>query len=192
MINPVSGRGKEYTDTFARPSDGNIYANGDVIAATVSNTGTTPLRSLPVGFEAGQPFWINFARLATNLTTFLATMRVHLYKVADPGAAANGGTSLVGDNVAMVQTYANLYNTTATGIRIGHIDLPALVLQHAAGDDLVYATRDDVRLQVFPAAKQRDGLTESGLIYYRLEIITGVLTPSSGQLFSLTVRTSEN
>lgn len=170
--------GKEDNDTFVRLANTTAYTNGDVISADASNTATTPLRSLNLAFAPGRAFWLTYLRLVTNLTTFTSQVRVHFYRVADPAAAPNSGTALVGDNLAFVQTYDNL------PVRIGHVDLPVLVLQHASGDDCVYAAREDLSLFCQPAG---DGSTETAdsKIYYRLEVISGAATPASGQSFTL-------
>jgi hypothetical protein len=170
--------GKEDNDTFTRPTDTTPYTNGDVIAKTVSISSTTALRSLDLAFAPGRPFWLTFLRLVTNLTTFTSQVRVHFYRVSDTAGAPNSGTALVGDNVAFVQTYDNV------PVRIGHVDLPVLVLQHASGDDCVYASREDLMMFCQPAG---DGTSETAdsKIYYRLEVISGAATPSSGQSFTL-------
>lgn len=167
------------SDTFTRPTDTTPYTIGDVIAATVSTTATTALRSLTLGRAVGKPFTLRYLSLATNKTDFLPTVRVHLYSVSNPAASPNSGTALVGDNVAMVQSYNNV------SVRRGHIDLPAMVLGHAAGDDYTYASRDEMDFLFAPAS-------DDTKLYYRLEIVAGSsITPSSGQSFTLRARASE-
>ena len=165
-------------DEFTRPSDISAYTIGDVIAATVSLTSTTPLRGLALALAPGEPFRLAGWSLATNKTDFLATVRVHLYSVPDTAAAPNSGTALVGDNVPMVQTYNNL------AVRLGQFDLPALALQHAAGDNLVFASRfEDLDIVLSPASNT-GGYAEAVKVYYRYEIVGGSsITPASGQKF---------
>lgn len=155
----------EVQDTFTRPSNTDQYAANDVIAATTSDTGTTVLRSLALGRYPGKPFWLAYLRLETNLDTFTSTIRVHLYNVAAPDTAVNG------DNAAFSRAYANVEDY------IGFVDLPAFT----DVGDVMSATRDDVRFLCAPAAA-------SASIYYRLEIVSGTPTPSSGQSFTLVAR----
>lgn len=174
----MSRIGTRKTDTFTRPTNTTPYTIGDVISATTSNTATTPLRGLQLAESPGVPFRLVGWSLATNKTDFLPTIRVHLYILSDPAAAPNSGTALVGDNVAMVQTYDNI------PVRVCSFDLPAMTLQHASGDDLTYASRFEDLDIIVPTAKIDDGYTDDPYIYYRYEITAGSsITPSSGQSF---------
>jgi hypothetical protein len=155
----------EVQDTFTRPANTTQYAANDAIAATASDTGTTVLRSLALASYPGKPFWLVYLRLETDLDTFTPQVRVHLFNVAAPDTAVSG------DNVAFTRAYAN------TEDYIGYVDLPA---QADVGDE-TSAYRDDVRMLCAPAAATTN-------VYYRLEIISGTPTPSSGQSFTLTAR----
>jgi len=181
-IGEVGAYGAGISDTFTRPADTTAYLIGDVIAATISNTATTPLRSLALARVAGEPFNIRGVSVATNKTDFLATLRVHFYSVADPAAAPNSGTALVGDNIPFVQTYNNILT------RIGYVDLPALALQHTAGDNYTIASAADDKLVKPAAGTGFPSGAASLLVFYRLEITGGAsITPISGQSFTTRV-----
>lgn len=153
----------EVQDTFTRPADTTQYAANDAIAAATTDTGTTALRSLALASYPGKPFWLVYLRLETNTDTFLPQIRVHLFNVAQPDTAVSG------DNVAFTRAYANVEDY------IGFVDLPT----QADVGDCSSATRDDVRLLCAPVDSN---------VYYRLEIISGTPTPSSGQSFTLVAR----
>lgn len=157
----------EVQDTFTRPGAGDTtqYSLNDVISATTSNTGTTELRPLALGPYPGKPFWLTYLALRTNLDTFICTVRVHFYTVAAPATAVNG------DNAAFSRAYANVAQY------IGFADLPAL----SDYGDLAAAQNPDIRMLLAPAAG-------SASVYYRLEIVSGTPTPSSGQSFTLVAR----
>lgn len=162
----------EVQDTFTRPTNTDAYGLNDVISATVSDTGTTVLRSLALAAAPGKPFWLCFLRLWTNLDTFVPQVRVHFYNVAAPP------TAVVGDNVAYSRAYAN------KAAYLGHVDLPTLV---DVGDG-ASASRDDVRLLLAPLDGDPGSVTRDYRVYYRLEIISGTPTPGSGQSFTLVAR----
>lgn len=161
----------ESRDTFTRPANTDAYGATDVISATVSDTATTPLRSLDLALYPGKAFWLVYLRLETNLDTFAGTARVHFYTVAAPD------TAVPGDNVAFVRAYAN------TEDYIGYVDLPAFT---DVGDEME-AFRDDVRLLCQPAG---DGASETAdsKIYYRIALTAGTPTPASGQSFTIEAR----
>lgn len=170
-IGQVGGTTIEVSDEFARVSDGNIYAVGDVISATVSNTGTTPLRSIVVGAANGATGYLTKFRLMTDQPACVAAIRVHFYTVAAPA------TVVPGDNVAMGLAYANRAQ------RIGAIDLPALATE--LGTVTAARTQDitsRLAFQCDPADNK---------IYYRLETQT-VFTPASGQNFYLAISAERN
>lgn len=154
-------------DVFTRPANTTAYAANDVIAATTSDTGTTPLRGVLLGDVANLAFWLVYLRLDTDLDTFTPTVRIHFYNTDQPGTAVNG------DNAAYTKVYANVDEY------LGFADFPAL----ADVGDHASATNDTVRLQLLP----KSGST---LVYYRLEIISGTPTPGSAQSFTLTFGTA--
>lgn len=157
----------DLTDSWTRVADTNAYTIADVIAATVSNTDTTALRSLALGRSGTRGFALRFLSVAFQKTDFLPTIRVHFYNVAAPT------TALAGDNVTFVQYYANRAQ------KLGFVDLPAHTLYHA-GDDYTNAYKDNLDLILVPVA---------GLIYYRLEIVGGTsITPSSAMPVNLRLR----
>lgn len=157
------------TDAWSRPADATPYAQYDRIAADTNDTGTTPLRSVAIARVPGGSGYITFWEIVTNLTTFLAQIRVHLYTVAQPP------TAMPGDNGAFAGKFANSLK------RVGQIDLPTMALPGATGSDLVRAYRDDIRLP-FQCA---DGDTN---IYYAYEITGSGLTPASGQTFNQKIK----
>lgn len=174
----ISQLGRRVVDVFARPANVTQYAANDVIAASESDSATSGLRPLALASDPGKPFWLTYFSLATNKTDFPCTVRVHLYSVAKPT------TAIAGDNVTFVQYYANVAQ------RLGSFDLPTLALQHA-GDDYVFASRDDLRLLLVPANVNATN-DEEHSIYYRLEIVSGTPTPSSGQSFTVRAVASDN
>lgn len=174
----VVGQGKRVQDTFTRPANTTAYAAGDVISGTVSDTDTTVLRSLNLGWRNGRVSWLTFLRLETNLTTFLTKTRLHLYTVAAPT------TAVAGDNTAYARVYAN------KAFYIGVIEIPILTLWRA-GDDLVSATvvLNSIDGQLPFLIPPTTGTT---LVYYRLVVLEGTPTPASGQSFTLTAHVVDN
>lgn len=168
----TDGFAVEVQDTFTRPADTTAYAANDAIAATTSDTGTTPLRSLALASYPGKPFWLVYLELQTNLATFTPTIRVHFYNVAAPDTAA------AGDNAAFTLAYANVEDY------LGYVDLPAL----ADLGDFAGAYRDDVRLLLAPLSGDPGSVTADDSVYYRLEIVSGTPTPASAQSFTLVAR----
>lgn len=168
-MNEVTTRGKEDIDTFTRPANTDAYGAGDVIAATVSDTGTTPLRALNIAFGQGRAFWLNYLRVDTSKDDFAGTVQVHLYKVAAPS------TAVPGDNTAFTRAYANVPQY------LGSVLMPAF------SDVGNYATaeRDDVRLELFQSE-------HDAAVYYRIVLVSGTPTPASEQSFTVTARSSEN
>ena len=153
-------------DVFTRPANTDIYAATDVIAATTSNTDTTPLRSLKVANNT-RPVRLRYLRIDTNKDDFLPTIRVHFYNVASPD------TAVVGDNVAHVLSYANVedyigYATTT----------PALA---DVGDYASVQLGDTNALDLLMVPDA------TGNVYYRLAITTTTPTPASEQSFTITV-----
>lgn len=169
-IGAVGGQSIEVTDDFQRPNDATAYAANDRIASTTSNTGTTPLRGLALLRVAAGTAYLTYWRLVVDHTTFLATIRVHLFKTAAPATAVNG------DNAAFVKSYANNPNY------IGSFDLPTLALP--AGADMVETVRDDLRLPIHAAGGDTN-------IYYALEILAAA-TPAALKHFYSTVRADVN
>ena len=155
----------EVQDTFTRPTNTDQYSANDSISATTSDTGTTPLRSLALASYPGKPFWLVFLALRTNKDDFAGTVRVHFYNVAAPDTAVSG------DNAGFTRAYANVEDY------IDYVDLPAFSDQ----GNFASAKREDVRILLAPAAG-------ASSIYYRLELISGTPTPSSGQSFTLVAR----
>ena len=157
-------------DETTRVSDGNAYAAGDAIGSTVSDTGTTVLRSLAVGraMAVQNSGWLTKFRLMTDQVACVARIRVHLYSVAAPTGP------IVGDNVPMTIFYTNKAQ------RIGHLDLPALSTSTVTGSSTAAYTQDiDTRLKFVCAAGDVN-------VYYRLETLD-IFTPASGQKFYLEV-----
>lgn len=170
-IGVVGGTTIEVTDEFARPADTTAYAVGDAIAAAVTDSGTTALRSLVVGAANGATGYLTKLRLMTDQSGCVAVIRVHFYTVAAPP------TVIPGDNVAMGLAWANRLK------RIGAIDLPALATElgtvtAARTQDL--ATR--LAFQCDPADNK---------IYYRMETQT-VFTPGNAQNWFLAATSERN
>ena len=166
FIGKIGGVSITIGDETARVSDGNAYAAGDAIGATVSDTGTTVLRALAVGRAAAaqNSGWLTKFRLMTDQVACTARIRVHYYTLAAPTGP------IVGDNVQMTILYTNKAQ------RIGHIDLPAFTTSTVTGSSTAAYSQDiDTRLKFCCASGDAN-------IYYRLETLDG-FTPASGQKF---------
>ena len=84
----VGGRTVLASDSFSRPANATAYAANDRVSATISDTGTTPLRALAVGRVDEGSGYITSARLWTNnVTAMTPRIRVHLFTVAAPATA---------------------------------------------------------------------------------------------------------
>lgn len=172
-IGEVGGRSVPVGDETTRPADTTAYAAGDAIGATVSDTGTTPLRSLAVGRVEGGSGYLTKFRLVTDQVACVAVVRVHFYSVAAPAGA------IPGDNVLMTLLYLNKAQ------RIGQIDMPPLATSTVAGASTAAEARDFATRMQFKCAVADQN------IYYRLETLT-VFTPASGQKFYLEVASEED
>lgn len=167
-VGAVGGQVIVVTDTWSRPNDATAYSANDRIGATTSDSGTTALRGLAIARVAGGSGYVTYWCLDTNLTTFLGTVRVHLYNVAQPASA------IAGDNAAFAAKFANSLQ------HIGQFDLPTLALPAGAGSDLVRAFRDDLRIPFKCAAGDTN-------IYYAYELLNAP-TPTNNQTFNETVK----
>lgn len=149
------------TDTFDAVAAGN-YSGGDVISATVSDTATTPLRSVTLGRvgEGGGEGYVVYWEVTTDNVSFVPRIRVYLYTVAQPT------TAIQGDNVASAPKFANLGEFIAT------FDLPALATP--TGADYNIAVRDDLRIPFQCAAGSKE-------VYYRYVLLDSDANEAAGQ-----------
>jgi hypothetical protein len=161
------------SDEFSRVGDVSALTAGDAIGTTVSDSGTTALRSLVVGRVAGGSGYLTKFRLMTDQVACVAALRVHFFNVPAPSGA------VVGDNVAMTMKYANRSQ------RLGHVDMPAFATSTVTGSSDTAVSQDfDTRMQ-FKCA------TADTSIYYRLETLT-TFTPASGQKFFIEVAAEQD
>jgi len=157
---PVTGGAFSDTVTVTRTADTNAYAAGDVIGAA---TGSTAAIEFDIGPSGGGPILLTTARLAINLSAVISGMgnfRLYLYSVTPPSA--------LGDNVPF-----NLPAGDRTAF-LGHVDLgtPADL-----GDTLyVETTHLDKQVAV-----------PSGGILYAYLVTQGAYTPSSADVFRITL-----
>ena len=175
--NVIAGTTISIGDETTRVSDGNAYAIGDAISATVSDTGTTPLRSLALARVAGGSGYITKIRLMTDQVGCVAQIKVHFYTLAAPTGA------VVGDNVPMTLLYLN------NACRIGSVVLPALATSTVVGASTAAVAQTTKGVNNELPLPFVCAVGDSN-IYYRLETLT-VFTPASGQKFYLKV-TAEN
>lgn len=160
-------------DETTRPNDTTIYSVGDVISATTSDTGTTPLRSLAVGRVAGGSGYLTKLRLSTDAKACTAAVRVHFYSVPTPA------TAVPGDNLPMILLYANKAQ------RLGHIDFTNLVTSVVSTNATMAVAQDiDSHIQY----KCANGDSN---IYYRYESLSS-FTPVANQKFYLEVCGSQD
>lgn len=171
ILGIVGGKTVETSDEFSRVADTNVYAVGDVISATVSDTGTTPLRSIVVGASNGATGYLTKFRLMTSGSSCVAVVRAHFYTVTAPT------TVIPGDNVAMGLAYANRSQ------RIGAIDFPALATE--------LGTSSAARAQDLTTRLAFQCDPGDNKIYYRLETQT-VFTPASSQAFFIALTSERN
>ncbi len=170
-IGEVGGNTIVVGDETTRPADVLIYAAGDAVSATVSDTATTVLRSLAVArITAGSGYLTKF-RLWTDQAACVARFRVHFYTVAAPTGP------VVGDNVQMTLLYLNKAQ------RIGTVDMPAMATG-AAGSTAANGLDCATRLAFKCAAADLN-------LYYRLETLD-IFTPASAQKFYLEVASENN
>jgi hypothetical protein len=160
-------------DETTRPADATAYAAGDAVAAAVTDTATTPLRSLAVARFVGGSGYLTKFRLLTDQVGCVAQMRVHFYTLAVPTGA------VVGDNVQMTLLYLN------KACRIGHLDFPALATSTIPTSSTAAAAQNYV--DRIPFQCEAADLN----IYYRLETLS-IFTPANSQKFYLEVLSDEN
>ena len=172
MTNPVGLLIAGATDDFSRPADTTVYAAGDRVSATTSDSGTTPLRKLFTARRTGGRGIITKLVLQTDKDTFLDQIRIHFFTVAAPA------TVIPGDNAAMGQVFANRSQY------LGFLDFAALAEPVAAGvSDLTQAILESQNFG-FTCAKGDGG------IYYALQTL-GTGTPNSAQNFHLRAEIQE-
>jgi hypothetical protein len=172
-LGETGGKSVVVGDETTRPADTTAYTAGDAVSATVSDTGTTVLRSLAVGRVAGGSGYLTKFRVMTDQAACVAAIRLHFYSVNAPASV------VVGDNVAMTIKYANKAQ------RLGHVDLPAMATSTVAGSsDAAIAQELDIRFQFKCANGDQN-------IYYRYETLT-TFTPNSGQKFYLEVAAEQD
>lgn len=164
-VDAVGGVFVRATDTFNRPADTNNYASNDVVAATVSDTATTPLRGLTLARIAGGEGYLTSFRVTTNNSSWVAGFRVDLYTVAAPT------TALTGDNVASAPKFAN------DGQFVGSFQIPTMTTP--TGSDLRMGIKDDLRIPFKCAAADTK-------LYYRLVLLAAETNEASGQTFNIT------
>lgn len=148
--------------TITRPSNTTDYTAGDVIS---NSTSATTLMPFNANFNAGGSGYITKIILKTNNPLFLTQIRLWLYK--------DSAYSVAVDNAANQITYA--------GKEIGYIDMPVL---QAVGTACAMSEWTGT------FAYSNDPATN--MIYGSLEIKTGVMTPVSGQQFSVEVTLERN
>jgi hypothetical protein len=165
-IGSLGGKSVLVSDETIRVADTIPYVAGDVISATVSNTGTTPLRSLAVGRVNGGSGYFTKFRLMTNQVACVAALRIHFFSVPQPTGP------IVGDNVAMTFLYAN------AAYRLGHLDMPSFASTSPVGASDSAVSQDLNTRFHFKCA------VADNKIYYRIETLTA-FTPISGQKFFL-------
>jgi hypothetical protein len=161
------------SDEFTGVSDANIYAVGDCIGETVSDTNTTPLRSIVVGAVNGSTGYLTKFRLETDQVACIAQIRAHFFKVPNPT------TAIPGDNVSMKLSYANRAQ------RIGSIDFPALATTNPAGASDAAKAHDMTTRLAFACA------LNDNKIYYRLETLT-IFTHNNPQHWYLELTSERN
>ena len=169
----VGGQSVLIGDETTRPADTTAYAAGDAISATVSDTGTTALRSLAVGRKVGGTGYLTKFRLMTNQAACVAMIKVHFYNVAAPTGP------IVGDNVQMTLLYLNKSQ------RIGSIILPSLATSTVAGGSTASVAQDDTTRMHFKCAVADQN------IYYRLETLS-IFTPADSQKFYMEVAAEQD
>jgi len=151
---------------FTRPSDTNAYIAGDVVSNSVSATVFMAFAAL--ARVAGGSGYIVRASLSTNKKSITPRFRVHLFNVAN----ASLGTAIVGDNVPLVEKYAD------ASFRMGYFDLPAMTTAaDATNSDMSRAMDNTLRHPVVFAPG-------STTLFALLEALDG-FSPASGQLINL-------
>lgn len=165
--NPVLSVGAFQTSiaTFTRPSDTNGYVANDVISDSTS--APTVLTFPSVVRTPGGSAYVTFVQLMTQITTFVAATKLHLFSVSP---------TAINDNAP----YATLWSNRAS--RIGVIDLAAATSVGSSSDSSV-SQNDFVRLFFSTAV----GTTS---IFGLLS--TAPFTPTSAQPFYLVLRTDAN
>jgi len=170
-VSPVGWEATVGRASFTRPADTNNYAANDVVASTVSDTGTTPLLGLTLARANGVGGYITSWRVTTNNTSWVAALRVDLYTVAAPT------TALTGDNVASAPKFAN------DGEFIASFELPSFTTP--TGSNLRRASRDDLRIPFKPAA----GDTK---VFFRYVLLAAETNEASGQAFNTVAMSDGN
>lgn len=172
-IGQIGGSSIVIGDETTVPAGTPTYAAGDAVAAAITDTATTVLRSLAVGRVAAGSGYITRIRLMTDQATCTARFRVHFYTLAAPTGA------VVGDDVQMTLLYLN------KACRIGHIDLPALATSTVATSSTAAVAQDvTTRMQFKCAAADQN-------IYYRLETLDA-FTRAASQKFYLEVAAEQD
>lgn len=158
---------------FSRPPNTTAYAVNDAIRDTLNDTGTTPLTGMDFGIGFSD-LWVAYAKLETDLNTFICTPTIHFYNTAAPP------TALPADNSAFARVWAN------RKARIGKILMPGFNLDRA-GDGVLSTDRDDLRYKLRFLGDDAAKISRR-VLYPLIEIASGTPTPSSGQNFRLTLQ----
>jgi hypothetical protein len=149
-------------DSFNRPADTTQYAAGDRISATVSNTGTTPLRRLDFRLAGNSAVLLTEFLLEINLDTFIFVPEIVFFTTGAPP------TAIPGDNESWLDSFANRNVRESRVILTQSVDM---------GDYARSFVRDPKHVT----------LDEDGGIFYAIRIAAGTPTPSSEMTLQLRV-----
>ena len=161
-------------DSFTRPANTTAYAQGDLIANSVTAASVVPLKFniTPVSMRRG---CIGFVRVAkSNATATLATFKLHLFTSAPVVTNGDNGALQVASTEGWIGTVAcdmatGGFAKATTGLKkrfqcLGASDLPSLLCFDAVSENFLY------------------GLLEADAAY----------TPASGELFKVTLEIGDD